>query len=142
IVLMAGVTLILTIEDRDGEARLQGNDRTHLPSSDNGVDETAVIQKGLALAERQFIKERRHKALVSAKARGCAITGDAKLILRELLVAGRHADPAASIDRFRPGVAHQIRKPRAETPLKLRRQRVVLGLAESRDLEHPAYFRP
>src|SRR5258708_6270093 len=71
-----------------------------------------------------------------------AVAAHAPLVLRELLVSGGHANAAASVDRLRPGIADQIREPRAEAPLQLRRQRIVVGLTEPGYLEHAAKFRP
>src|SRR6266566_5696479 len=71
-----------------------------------------------------------------------AVAAHAPLVLRELLVSGGHANAAAGVDGLRPGIADQIREPRAEAPLQLRRQRIVVGFPEPGYLEHAAKFRP
>src|SRR5258708_9650344 len=70
------------------------------------------------------------------------VAAHAPLVLRELLVSGGHANAAAAVDGLRPGIADQIREPRAEAPLQLRRQRIVFGFPEPGYLEHAAKFRP
>src|SRR5437879_2946954 len=71
-----------------------------------------------------------------------AVAAHAPLVLRELLVSGGHANADAGVDGLRPGIADQIREPRAESPLQLRRQRIVVGFTEPGYLEHAAKFRP
>jgi hypothetical protein len=74
VVLMAAVTLVLSIENRDRKTRLQGNEGAELPPAGEGANDTATIQKRPSLAERYFVRQRNNEAVSIAETGNCAVT--------------------------------------------------------------------
>ena len=78
---VANVALVLSSRDVLRETRLQRHNRAQLPTAEDCSDWTAMIEKGLPLAERQFVQQRCDEAMVVAETGDRAFASDAKFVL-------------------------------------------------------------
>ena len=96
-----------------GSAALQRGDGAELPAAHDLVDDAAVIEEALALAERQRVEDGRDEAMRHVEAWKAVVAGAAAHILGSEIICPA-ADGAAVVQRFRPGVAEQRGEIRAE----------------------------
>lgn len=124
-----GVRRIGTVDHRDREARLDGEDRTQLPAARNRVQEAVRDIELATLAEREVVQTGRNEAVrgVEAGQRPFALTAAA--VLGEQHVATLIPDGRRRIDRLRPGVRHDGREARGVALGELAAERVVVRLA-------------
>src|SRR5207253_7152049 len=87
----------------------------------------------LAVAERQLIKDRRHKAMTHVEDRQSPLALEAEAVLREQRVPTERADAASAVYGLGQRVADEQRQPFVEPACELDGQRVVPSLRDVSD---------
>src|SRR4029450_9961286 len=94
----------------DGEAALQGDDRTHLPVAYDRIGEFVFDVDALSFADRQIPQAGGDKAMAGVKGREAIFALEAIAVQREQRVVALHTDATGHIQRLGVGIRRQQRE--------------------------------
>src|SRR5439155_2285116 len=104
---------------------LDSSDCAQLPTPEHLVDDAAMIQEPVTLAEWKRVENRRHKAMRNVERGVTVVAVAATRVLRNEIVS-RTANRASIVERLRPGIAEQGSQSGSKTLADLGAEAVII----------------